>query len=259
MIYVVTHKLIELELPGGYKKILVGQPATGPTPPGYIKDTGGYSISDKNKSYCELTALYWIWKNTSDEYIGLCHYRRFFQSHHLRPTPYKSYSYENMLKLLGKRDIVVAQRSYVGKKKGMTVKNAWYTDHNSRDFHELREVIADIYSDYLLAFDVVAESAYMYPANMFFASRNIADNYCRWLFKILFELESRIDISSYDNYQRRVFGFAAERLLRVWVIANELDCREVHVTNTERMLKERILVSLSNAKLRACELKLRHL
>lgn len=45
---------------------------------GYVPDNTGYNISDKNPNYCELTALYWAWKNLECEYIGLCHYRRYF-------------------------------------------------------------------------------------------------------------------------------------------------------------------------------------
>ena len=44
-----------------------------------IGDDTGDNISDKNPMYCEVTAQYWAWKNLKDvEYIGLCHYRRYF-------------------------------------------------------------------------------------------------------------------------------------------------------------------------------------
>ena len=51
---------------------------------GYIGDNTGDNISAKNANYCELTGLYWAWKNLKCDYIGLCHYRRYFAGKNIR-------------------------------------------------------------------------------------------------------------------------------------------------------------------------------
>ena len=36
------------------------------------------NISEKNRYFSEFTAQYWAWKNLDADYLGLCHYRRYF-------------------------------------------------------------------------------------------------------------------------------------------------------------------------------------
>ncbi len=68
---------------------------------------------------------------------------------------------------------------------------------------------------------------------MFIANKNIIDEYCKWLFPILFDLESKMDISKYDSYNQRMFGFVSERLLNVWLYHNNLTIKEYPVYMTE--------------------------
>ena len=46
---------------------------------GIQDDVTGDNISKENPSCCELTGMYWAWKNLKNvDVIGLCHYRRYF-------------------------------------------------------------------------------------------------------------------------------------------------------------------------------------
>jgi hypothetical protein len=52
---------------------------------------------------------------------------------------------------------------------------------------------------------------------MFIFRRDIFQDYCTCLFPTLFEMEKRIDLSGYDPYQRRIFGFLAERFMAIFI------------------------------------------
>ena len=52
------------------------------------------------------------------------------------------------------------------------------------------------------------------------------DQYCEWLFDVLFELENRLDISTYNKNDSRVFGFVSERLLDVWIETNHYSYKD---------------------------------
>lgn len=201
-----------------------------------IGDDTGDNISYKNGSYCELTALYWAWKNLKGvDYIGLCHYRRFFDFYNVIP-PFYSYkkvnikdfsSYnlalpDSLKEKLKKGYVVVAKPKYL--KRSVSVH--YCTTHISDDLEKLRDVISENCSKiYLDAFDHIMSGNKISPYNMFIMSWDDFDEYCSWLFSILFKLESRVDITGYDQYQKRIFGFMSERLLSVFLYAKNKKCQ----------------------------------
>lgn len=82
-IIVATHKKYEMPQDAMYLPLHVGAEGKtdqngNPLDLGYQKDNTGENISNKNAAYCELTGLYWAWKNLDTDYTGLAHYRRHF-------------------------------------------------------------------------------------------------------------------------------------------------------------------------------------
>ena len=75
-ILVAAHKTYWMPEDPVYFPLHVG--AEGKADLGYVKDNSGDNISVKNPNFCELTGLYWAWKNLEADYVGLVHYRRYF-------------------------------------------------------------------------------------------------------------------------------------------------------------------------------------
>ena len=77
-IYVVCHKPSYVPENPYLYPIQVGTALSKSPLEGMLHDNEGDNISDRNKSYCELTAQYWAWKNEDADYYGFFHYRRYF-------------------------------------------------------------------------------------------------------------------------------------------------------------------------------------
>lgn len=218
-VFVMTHKKIA-EIPDDmYIPLHVGR--EGKEDFGYLGDNTGEHISSKNNNYCELTGLYWLWKNFHCDVIGICHYRRYFIHEEQLITK------EKIEELLSRYDIIIPNGSSTGQK---TTYEQYAEIHCSgKDLDVCREVIAEKYPEYVQAFDVAMQSALVSIGNMWITRKDIYDRYCEWLFDILFEVEKRIDISTYDDYQKRVMGFLSERLFRVWLLMQSERITEVNI------------------------------
>lgn len=228
-IYVATHKKVDLSLNNEYKIIQVG--AEGKEDLGYLKDNTGDNISLKNKNYCELTALYWIWKNDKSDITGLVHYRRFFFNDMLSKKLKNTINKDLIEYILQDYDIIVPKKQFIAK---YNLKEQYQFIHEKKDLDICRNIIQEKYSDYIEAFDKVFNQHGFYAFNMFITKKELIDKYCEWLFDVLFELEKKIDISSYDQYNQRIFGFLSERLFNVWIEKNQLIVKEQNVFNTEQ-------------------------
>lgn len=107
-------------------------------------------------------------------------------------------------------------------------------------FECLNNIIISKYPSYKETFDSFFNSNRASLFNMMFCKKEIFDDYCSWLFDILFELEKNISLDDLNDYQKRLYGFLSERLLNVWVIHQHLNVKHVNVTNIEMNLKDRI-------------------
>ena len=75
---------------------------------------------------------------------------------------------------------------------------------------------------------------------MMFCKKELFDDYCEWLFSILFELEKHVDLELLNDYQKRLYGFLSERLLNVWVRHNKLVIENLPVINIEMSLDKKV-------------------
>ena len=215
---VATHKPYPMPDGPAYLPIHVG--AAGKPPTGFARDDEGDNISARNASFCELTGLYWAWKNLpGEDAIGLLHYRR-----HFRATP------EEIADALEKFPCVLPKpRNYFIE----TTYSQYVHAHHAADLDTTRAILAERHPGFLDAFDATMRSPRGHRFNMLVMKRPLLDRYCAWLFDILFELEKRLDISAYSANDRRVFGFVGERLLDVYVTAQKISYVEFPVRNLE--------------------------
>ena len=232
--FVITHKEINLKFDDKIKLLVGAINKDKSKYKGYLFDDGiKDNISCKNQSYCELTGLYYIWKNNSADFVSLEHYRRFF-SKPIRGLfcKHNVLSTKEQLNLLEKYDILLPKKAKFGKD---TIYSYYCKKHFKKDIDNLRNILIKLFPDYLKYFDEAMNCNYMYPFNMFIMRKDILNEYCNFIFSLLFELEKITDISNYDNYQKRIFGFLSERLMNVFVLAHQsLKVKELFVVYTEQ-------------------------
>ncbi|MCM1131659.1 MAG: DUF4422 domain-containing protein [Roseburia sp.] len=228
--YVITHKKIEdKRIPKNRKMLLVGS-YNKEERFGYLCDDEDDNISDKNPYFCELTGLYAMWKHSTSSHISLEHYRRLFSNGKINFLHYKIISKEKMENLMMKYDLVLPHKQCWPKYKSLMEQYA--NEHIEEDILALEKIVLSKYPAFEFAWNqVMYLQNYCYPYNMFVGKKEMIDEYCSFLFDVLFELEKQINVNDgRDAYQKRVFGFLSERLFNVWLcFKGNLKIKELNV------------------------------
>ncbi len=205
-----------------------------------IGDDTNENISELNRYFSELTALYWIWKNTNSPFVGMFHYRRFLSindnaRYPMLQFPSMRFRHLGINHLKGFADKFLHELEL--EKKYIL---PWFATHdilvsepikvNPYEQYKQEHVISDLN----LALDIIKQKyPFMYnsavktlhddfgfyPTNMFITRREILDNYASWLFSILLPLYNRLkdELKQRNTEQKLAFAYLAERLFTVYL------------------------------------------
>ena len=200
-LYIVTHKCALFNYPAYVIPIQAGAALTNQH---YcsVTDHTGNNISVKNHEFCELTALYWIWKNDFHNIIGLNHYRRNF-----------SIEASAIYDTLKSCDLIIPPPYYFR----MSLKKEYEKYHINSDLLLFSQIVDDMHPEMSSTFQDVLDGNMLIPYNMFITNRKLMDDYCSELFPILFRLEKELILDNRNLYQKRVFGFLSERYFTAYV------------------------------------------
>lgn len=183
------------------------------------RDDTGENISEKNGNYCELTVLYWIWKNRIQEadYLGLCHYRRILD--------------------LTEEDLMRLEKNNIDAiLPWPTIHEPDILEHHSRyvkesDWNAMRKALEELHPEYAKAFPEILAQPYFYNYNILIARQDVFENYCKWLFPILARTE---ELSSPKGCERtdRYIGYLGENLMTLYFMCHRKDLKIVHTGRT---------------------------
>ena len=199
----------------------------------YYDDTGD-NISDKNRSYCELTAIYWAWKNLDADYYGLFHYRRYLnfssdQDNNLHPG--RAYSHPSiatatldlnestMRKIIEGNDMIVPRKdeAHLTTKDGkLSIYSQYEHEHFIKDLDYCLKYIKDKYPKIAVYLDAL-NGRQAYFCNMFIMKKRVFNEYAEFIFDVLGSFDKNVDISKYNSQQYRAIGFLAEHLTNIFI------------------------------------------
>ncbi|CAM4315478.1 DUF4422 domain-containing protein [Palleronia rufa] len=233
-IYIAYHKPGPLIASAALRPIHVGRAGAAAALEGMETDAAGVSISERNASYCELTAHYWAWRNdAAAPVLGLMHYRRVLDldtapASRRRPwEPSERFvrrfdaalyasRVDGFLRRMerGGPDLVVPHATRLR----CSAAAQFRRFHDPRDLTLLREAVGDLSSEFLPDLDRALGSWRVIVGNIFVMRRPVFEHYSALLFPVLDAVYDALtpELGARDPYQARVIGFLAERMLTAY-------------------------------------------
>lgn len=241
-IYICTSNFFDLPKEAPFIPIQGGA-AINPRLPGIQGDDTGNNISRLNPMFCEMTAMYWAWKNApKTDYIGFFHYRRLLNfgaplapDKHWSERNFSDFSpktmerfgwdYDTILKVIDGADIVMphiedVQLPPAWDRPG-TLYQHYRNCHVSRDINLAMKVIKDLYPEDAQLTEKVMHSTRGYFCHMFIMKWDVFQEYMKWVFDITMKVTDQIDfeapIYKFNQQERRVSGFIGERIINIFI------------------------------------------
>lgn len=237
-IIVVTHKDYEMPKDSIYFPVCVGVriPALSDK---FQPDNVGENISEKNNTYCELTAIYWAWKNFPQniDYVGVAHYRRHFSTVKHAEAIDKALTGKQLEELFEKYDddtiFATTSRSYYESIENHYIHSLKeYKEIHKKDIARLKSAIHECAPAYDNAAKSVLGGRSAHMLNMFIMSRKNFNEYCAWLFPII---DSVVEKSKDREDQRRYAGALSEFCLDIWAQEKRKNIQELLLLETEKL------------------------
>lgn len=218
-----------------------------------IGDDTGDNISKENTKYNELTAQYWAWKNYdkigNPDYIGFMHYRRHFVfDSKLKFLPYtwlpkssfhyikqidnnylKSLSNDKILPHLNTHPNCIAYNKFdvFYKSFSLSIKNHWINGgmgpQKEKIIYIFEDVVKTFFPEYKSTLNTFLNGRYMYCCNSFIMHKELFFEYSQFLFKILSEIDKKVDSSTFNKKQIRFLGYLGELILSLFIMQKQLD------------------------------------
>lgn len=168
-----------------------------------IGDDTGDNISMKNPMYCELTAQYWAWKNIHNtEYIGFCHYRRYFEYRLINNLP----------QIFRHHDIILIKNVL-----SCTVENDLIRYVSWEDVTIFLKILKKNHPEYEALTLKYLFGNILYTYNMMICKKELFDQYAEWIFPLLSECEKYMRLSPYSR-GRRALAYLGEYFMPVYMM-----------------------------------------